>query len=388
MKKFFSFIAAAVLATTAASAQLYIVGAGDGIDWNPENPLVVNTQADGSYEVTINNLETFKMSLAKGSWDTFNSSCIGINANITNAGTYTLSNYGDNNVLPWKGDWTLKINSELNSITLSTTTAKPSNYTFYIRGDMNGWGTNDAWKFEAVDNDNYILRNVSISATQSFKVADESYGSINFGGVANMKAGVDYTLYTNNNNCNLNEDFTGDVHFNLTTRVIRFGDKAPIKLYLIGDFCSWDHDNSIEMENAEGSNIYTYTFENGLTGGFKITNGTWAYNFGATIDASTPNCVEGDNEAIFNAANNWVIEETTDPVILTFTLAEGSDFQDSSVLSNLNIRIDRESNINDITINNNADAQYYNLQGVRVANPENGIYIVRKGGKTFKTVIR
>lgn len=32
------------------------------------------------------------------------------------------------------------------------------------------------------------------------------------------------------------------------------------------------------------------------------------------------------------------------------------------------------------------EAVYYNLQGVRVANPENGLYIVRKGAKSYKVV--
>ena len=36
----------------------------------------------------------------------------------------------------------------------------------------------------------------------------------------------------------------------------------------------------------------------------------------------------------------------------------------------------------------NAQAVYYNLQGVRVNNPENGVFIVKKGDKTYKVVIR
>lgn len=36
----------------------------------------------------------------------------------------------------------------------------------------------------------------------------------------------------------------------------------------------------------------------------------------------------------------------------------------------------------------NAPVEYYNLQGVRVANPENGLYIVKQGNKSWKQVIR
>ena len=35
-----------------------------------------------------------------------------------------------------------------------------------------------------------------------------------------------------------------------------------------------------------------------------------------------------------------------------------------------------------------APAVYYNLQGVQVKNPENGIYIVRRGNKVTKELIR
>lgn len=41
-----------------------------------------------------------------------------------------------------------------------------------------------------------------------------------------------------------------------------------------------------------------------------------------------------------------------------------------------------------VAVDENAPVEYYNLQGVRVANPENGIYIVRQGNKVTKQVIR
>lgn len=37
--------------------------------------------------------------------------------------------------------------------------------------------------------------------------------------------------------------------------------------------------------------------------------------------------------------------------------------------------------------NENAPVEYYNLQGVRVANPENGIFVRRQGNKTTKVVL-
>ncbi len=45
------------------------------------------------------------------------------------------------------------------------------------------------------------------------------------------------------------------------------------------------------------------------------------------------------------------------------------------------------SGINDITVEDNAPVEYYNLHGVRVANPENGLYIRRQGSKVAKVVL-
>lgn len=44
--------------------------------------------------------------------------------------------------------------------------------------------------------------------------------------------------------------------------------------------------------------------------------------------------------------------------------------------------------IEDIEADNNADVEYFNLQGVRVANPENGLFIRRQGNKVTKVIVK
>ena len=44
--------------------------------------------------------------------------------------------------------------------------------------------------------------------------------------------------------------------------------------------------------------------------------------------------------------------------------------------------------VEDVTVDENAPVEYYNLQGVRVANPENGIYIRRQGSKVSKVLVK
>ncbi len=46
------------------------------------------------------------------------------------------------------------------------------------------------------------------------------------------------------------------------------------------------------------------------------------------------------------------------------------------------------SSVAEIAADENAPVEYYNLQGVRVANPENGLYIVKQGSKVTKRIIK
>lgn len=47
-----------------------------------------------------------------------------------------------------------------------------------------------------------------------------------------------------------------------------------------------------------------------------------------------------------------------------------------------------ETGIDNITADSNATTEYYNLQGVRVANPENGLYIRRQGNTVTKVFVK
>ena len=49
---------------------------------------------------------------------------------------------------------------------------------------------------------------------------------------------------------------------------------------------------------------------------------------------------------------------------------------------------DLTSAVESVNVENNAAAAYYTLQGVRVANPENGLFIVVKDGKASKVLVK
>lgn len=47
-----------------------------------------------------------------------------------------------------------------------------------------------------------------------------------------------------------------------------------------------------------------------------------------------------------------------------------------------------QSAVVEISAADNAEVEYYNMQGVRVANPENGIYVRRQGNKVSKVIVK
>ena len=51
------------------------------------------------------------------------------------------------------------------------------------------------------------------------------------------------------------------------------------------------------------------------------------------------------------------------------------------------ITISKTTGIDGIVAEENAPVEYYNLQGIRVENPANGIFIRRQGNKTTKVAL-
>ena len=56
--------------------------------------------------------------------------------------------------------------------------------------------------------------------------------------------------------------------------------------------------------------------------------------------------------------------------------------------NNMIVKYNIPTGIEDIEIEANAPVEYFNLQGVRVANPENGLYIRRQGNKVSKVIVK
>ncbi len=69
-------------------------------------------------------------------------------------------------------------------------------------------------------------------------------------------------------------------------------------------------------------------------------------------------------------------------------LPDGSPKVCRYFLDNVKVYAEGGSGVAGIEAEENAPVEYYNLQGIRVANPENGLYIVKQGNKVTKRVIK
>ncbi len=237
MKKFYSALLATVLFCAGASAQtLYFKGDGQGLSWDVGTDLAVPLE-DGKYTVTITDLSKFKMSTvtsairefegkAVGGWDAFNSGAYTLLSPIdkANLGTPVALVPGDADItLPWEGDYTLVVNSELTEIVITTTTPEPTDITIYLRGGMNNWGNGagelDNWAFTKTADGVYTFTCADdqiIPAGTEFKIADASWGSANWGVNGPVVCdGEPSTWIFNGSNSLMTKDWSGTVTVDL-----------------------------------------------------------------------------------------------------------------------------------------------------------------------------
>lgn len=66
----------------------------------------------------------------------------------------------------------------------------------------------------------------------------------------------------------------------------------------------------------------------------------------------------------------------------------GVDVKKRWFIDNIKVYADNGSSVAEIENEANAPVEYYNMQGIRVANPEKGLYIVKQGNKILKQILK
>lgn len=161
--------------------------------------------------------------------------------------------------------------------------------------------------------------------------------------------------------------------------------EVPEHLYVIGNFANagWNPAAAVEM-TKEGN---TFSIIGEATGDLN-------FGFGTVLGADSNDWDTFNANRYGQAVDNAVVALDT-PVTLTknsnaIRLEEGGNYKLTVVFGETEITFTatKESGIEGVDAEAAAPAEYYNLQGVRVENPAEGLYIVVRDGKATKEYVK
>ena len=349
MKKFLLMFCAAVI-SLAAHATLYVTG-GSVTDapaaWNPENPLVVN-EANGVY--TFKASGKFKISTAKGNWDTFNGGAMCLDGDwnkATTTATANLKTGSDDINPPLDGtEITYEVSSDLSTIKATLPDGKTFgdkvDYSYALHGQITG---NTAWESTAMTENNGVwewtgtvvagdfgIKKLSPDGTQAAWISADGTATVSAAGVYAAKVGGtdwsstlagEYTFSFNPETMKLTITAKG------TVPPTPDPDPTPaVKYALHGQITGDPNWASSELTEADGKWVWTGKIVAGDFGIKSIdASGKQIEWINAATDADKNISAAGVYAAKVNGTNwsntlegNYTL--TFDPAALTLTIAK------------------------------------------------------------------
>lgn len=166
----------------------------------------------------------------------------------------------------------------------------------------------------------------------------------------------------------------------------------PEHLYIVGNIVdhSWTPEDSPEMTlTAPGVFEADVDFAGAGDGNsffsFIPALGSWdEVNAGIRYGANTEDPFGLDEP---QALTQYPTEDMGANATPAFKLTYEGLFHVTVDMNEETMTVTEAAGINGISADNNATAVYYNLNGVRVNNPENGLFIVKKGDKVSKVIL-
>jgi hypothetical protein len=403
MKKFYFFIVAlfAMIAANAENPTLYLRG---GISsWNATDEYKF-TENNGVYTLTVAELSG-EFKIADASWS--NEANFGGATDIEIGTSYTLSDGGSNCTLKESAIADATITFTLATKELVVTgAAAEKNYELYLLGDLNEWTASDEYKFSTSDYKVYTLSLESLPADNAFQIADNTW-SVRYNvqdyqlgyGVYTADKGVDYGM-------KVAEDLQKPILVLDTeagTLTIEYAASACTYFYGTSgyEYGDWFTLPIIPVEDETGAIVVTMP-------DFLSSGNTFHVNVDAegvaTTDISSDGVV-GKAQYSVDGVKRWYLfnynyygcpayDSTFRYITLNLMTATTSDYyyfylyiylpSDESASEGEG----DTSSISNIAVDANAPVEYFNLQGVRVANPENGLFIRRQGNKATKVLVK
>lgn len=376
--------------TTEVEASWSLAGAFNS--WNLTDTPMTETETAGVFTVTLEELSGEFKVIKNGDWagSYVTSEALALNTSVAlenvNAEGYNIT-IADN--ATWQ-DVTLTLTVDGDNVTLRAE-AESTADTYMIVGDFNEWTfENNPINLLDDDNDNvYVGTIAEMSGVNTFKVVknaswDTCYGTSG----SSLTIGEAYSpsLENSGNIAFADQDvvykevtFTFDANTETLTVTATSIESLVTTWTLVGDFNDWSTATSLEFIPSDTPGVYTLSIDE-LSGAFKVLkNNAWGGSY-ITTDVFTTDAefvLENRDEAGYNIA----IAETYIWKNVVLTLTEGDDVILSATAGTV-------SGIEGVEIESNEAVEYFNLQGVRVENPENGLFIRKQGNKVAKVLVK
>ena len=271
---------------------------GDMNGWGEDDALMY--EGAGIYSVAVDlTAGTYGFKLASSDWSTVN-----LGATASDQATVTLGAALD--LLPGSNDnLSVEITSDGSYVftldasfpdmpVLTVSTAVPYGAAeVFLRGDMNGWGTADAFAYDG--NGMYSVTVFLEPGDYQFKFADADWGAVNYGADDGaMTLDMAKTLAHNAGNLSLTVEMASDYRFTIDAStadapVLTISDAAPYAgstVLLRGDMNGWDESTALTYM---GEGIYAVAVELAAGDyGFKLASADWStVNLGAAAADAT-----------------------------------------------------------------------------------------------------
>lgn len=257
---------------------------------------------------------------------------------------------------------------------------------WYLVGAFNNWSNADpAAKFAEKSEGVYELEMAELST--NFKINSGTWDN-EFGAVSGkVELGTPFAL-TSSNGGNINfidaDAITNAklvLNTNQSTLLVTGQRKVVDKVWYIcgigGNYDVWGN-KTYEFTKTETEGVYeiiALDIPEG-TNNFKISTANWAEQYGATD--SSASIYYGQ----FSAFLGEVGYGGDVPISLTGKWDVTWDYY------NLFVSFKQNTGVEEIEFNANEAIEYFNLQGVRVETPANGLYIAKQGDKITKVLVK
>ncbi len=348
--------------------------AGDINDWNNTNSAYRFTENNGIYTLAVGELYD-KFRIAGGTAPEWAINFGGAQ-NMEPGQTYDCIEGSGNDMTVAGGsirNAMLTFDYNARKLTIGSISTEGAKDGLYLAGTINNWASDNA-SYRFTENGGiYTLTVPRLSG--EFKIVTKDW-SLQFGCDSKIEYGHEYSCFhtSNGSNISLVDNVGIDVvlTFDLENMILT-ADGVPT-LYLVGDFNNWTV-----------SPLYAFGYDNGVytlktsdfNGAFKVVTADNSLQFGTHFGL---NLDLGREYALMDSGADMTFgglpSRASSRVKITVR-ANGTPFNGSI------------SGIEDVDAScAGANVEYYNLQGVRVANPGNGFYIKRTGSVIEKIYVK